>query len=94
MERFYDVTVNGQPRRLELHSTSVALTNGRARIDVHPDTQIFMDMLSPDATLQFDPAAQGARAALASVQIAHLYPDQSYEEIMRRRAVAQTTLPQ
>jgi len=94
MERFYDVTVDGQPMRLELHSTSVALADGRVRIDVHPDTAIVLETLPADSALQFDPAAQVARAALASVNISHLYPDQSYEEVMRRRAVAQDTPPQ
>ena len=94
MERFYDVTVDGQPRRLALHSTSVVLHEGRVRIEVHADTETLMDTLPADATLQFDPAAQVARAALAAVTIAHLYPDQSYEEIMRRRAAAQDNPPQ
>jgi hypothetical protein len=94
MERFYDVTVNGQPMRLELHSTSVAPEIGRVRIDVHPDTSTLMETMTTDVTLQFDPAAQAARAALASVSISHFYPDQSYEEIMRRRAIAQDNPPQ
>ena len=94
MERFYDVTVDGQPLRLELHSTSVVSEIGRARIDVHPDTDILTETLPIGVDLQFDPAAQAARAALASVSLSHLYPDQSYEEIMRRRAVAEGTFPQ
>lgn len=94
MERFYDVTVDGQPIRLELHSTSVVTANGRVRIDVHADTDAPMDTLPADVALQFDPTAQAARAALASVTISHLYPDQSYEEVMRRRAIAQDNPPQ
>ena len=94
MERFYDVTIDGRPQRLELHSTSVALAGGRVRIDVHPDTDLLTETLPVDSALQFDPAAQVARAALASVSLSHLYPDQSYEEIMRRRAAAEDAPPQ
>lgn len=94
MERFYDVTVDGRPLRLELHSTSVVSEIGRARIDVHPDTSTLMETMTADIATRFDPTAQAARAALSSVSLSHLYPDQSYEEIMRRRAVAQATSPQ
>lgn len=89
MERFYDVTVKGEPMRLELYSTSVIIDGDHVRIDIHPDTDALADTLPFDAALQFDPAAQAARAALASVSISHLHPDQSYEEIMRRRELAQ-----
>ncbi len=91
MERFYDVTVKGEPMRLELHSTSVVVDGGHVRIDIHPDTDALADTLPFDAALQFDPAAQAARAALAAVSISHLYPDQSFEEVMRRRELAQDT---
>ena len=57
MERVYDVTVDGQPLRLELHSTSVVPSNGRVRIDVHADPDALTDTLPADVALQFDPAA-------------------------------------
>jgi hypothetical protein len=89
MERFYDVTVNGEPRRLELHSTSVVETGGKARIDIHADVDALSDALPADIGLSFDTSAQVGRAALASVSISHLYPDQSYQEVLRRREMAQ-----
>jgi len=89
MERFYDVTVNGQAMRLGLHSTTVVPDGNRARIEVHADAETLTETLPADAVLYFDAAAQAARSALASVAMAHLYPDQSYEEIMRRREAAQ-----
>lgn len=90
MERFYDVTVAGQPMRLELHSTTVALVDGKVRIDIHPilDT----DTLPLEMGLQFD-TALAARATLASVAVSYLYPDQSYEEVLRRREIAQANVP-
>ena len=89
MERFYDVTVNGQVRRLGLHSTTVVAEGNRVRIELHPDAETLTETLPADVGLQFDAAA---RSALASVAIAQLYPDQSYEEIMRRREAAQHNL--
>jgi hypothetical protein len=89
MERFYDVTVNGEPRRLELHSTSVVETAGKARIDIHADVDVLSDALPADIGLSFDTSAQVGRAALASVSISQLYPDQSYQEVLRRREMAQ-----
>jgi hypothetical protein len=89
MERFYDVTVDGQPMRLELHSTSVTHENGRVRITIHPDTSALTDTLPADLTLQFGAGGQAARTALESVSVSYLYPDQPYEEVMRRREIAQ-----
>ncbi len=89
MERFYDVTVNGEPRRLELQSTSVVNIGGSARIDIHADVDALTNNLLVDAGLLLDAAGQAARAALASVSVSHLYPDQSYPEVMRRRELAQ-----
>lgn len=86
MERFYDVTVKGEPRRLELHSTSVEAVGDGARIDIHADVDALTNTLPADPGLPFDAAA---RAALASVSLSHLYPDQSYQEVLRRRELAQ-----
>ncbi|MFD1872738.1 hypothetical protein [Hymenobacter bucti] len=94
MERFYDVTVNGEPRRLELHSTSVVEAGGKARIDIHVDVEALTDTLPADVGSPFDAAAQAARAALASVSLSYLYPDQSYQEVLRRRELAQDAPPQ
>lgn len=92
MERFYDVTVKGEAIRLGLHATSVVPDGNRARIDIHSDADTLAESLPADVALQFDAAAQAARAALASVAIAHLYPDQSYDEVLRRREAAQHSL--
>lgn len=86
MERFYDVTVDGQPRRLELHSTSVAQEEGRPRIDIHPDSSTFTNILPADLTMQF-----AAQAALEAVSVSCLYPDQSYEEVLHRREAARNS---
>jgi hypothetical protein len=94
MERFYDVTVKGQPVRLELHATSVTAQDGRVRIDVHVDAETLTETLPADVALHADPTAQAARAALASVAVSHLYPDQSYEEVMHRRELADEMPPQ
>ena len=89
MERFYDVTVNGQPMRLELHSTSVTHEDGRTRIAIHPDTNALTDTLPADITLPFDTVGQAARMALESISVSYLYPDQPYEEVLRRREIAE-----
>jgi hypothetical protein len=89
MERFYDVTVNGQAMRLGLHSTTVVPDGDRARIEVHVDSETLTETLPTDTNLQFDAAGQAAHWALASVAVTHVYPDQSYEEILRLREAAQ-----
>jgi hypothetical protein len=66
---------------------------GSARIDVHADIDTLTDTLPADVGLPFDAAALAARTVLASVPLSHLYPDQPYHEVMRRRELAQSAPP-